>query len=203
MASGFIPLGHRHLRPLHDIYMLWVSQTSLHHYVDQTNSPCQPTPALAGPIFSHPRIPIRPFQADFTIYTDTSTQGWGAHMGDSQIFVCLDPFRLQASHQLFGTQSSNFCPMPPGYSASGPPGYDRYRQHYIPTAYPVASRSGCGSNLTTLSSGPGTPSVSTKSAKNDRVESPPLYLWDMGNSNSGHVCHSLQRPSSPVYVSQH
>ena len=30
-------------------------------------------------------IPIRTFQADFTIFTDTSTQGWGAHMGDSQI----------------------------------------------------------------------------------------------------------------------
>ena len=25
------------------------------------------------------------FQADFTIFTDASTQGWGAHMGDSQI----------------------------------------------------------------------------------------------------------------------
>ena len=30
-------------------------------------------------------IPIRTFQVDFTIFTDASTQGWGAHMGDSQI----------------------------------------------------------------------------------------------------------------------
>ena len=30
-------------------------------------------------------IPIRTFQADFSIFTDASTQGWGAHMGDSQI----------------------------------------------------------------------------------------------------------------------
>ena len=30
-------------------------------------------------------IPIRTFQAEFTIFTDASTQGWGAHMGDSQI----------------------------------------------------------------------------------------------------------------------
>ena len=30
-------------------------------------------------------IPIRTFQADFTIFTDASTQGWGPHMGDSQI----------------------------------------------------------------------------------------------------------------------
>ena len=30
-------------------------------------------------------IPIQPFQAKFTIFTDASTQGWGAHMEDSQI----------------------------------------------------------------------------------------------------------------------
>ena len=30
-------------------------------------------------------IPIRTFQGDFMIFTDASTQGWGAHMGDSQI----------------------------------------------------------------------------------------------------------------------
>ena len=30
-------------------------------------------------------IPIRTFQAEFTIFTDASTQGWGTHMGDSQI----------------------------------------------------------------------------------------------------------------------
>ena len=30
-------------------------------------------------------IPIRPFQPEFTIFTDASTQGWGTHMGDSQL----------------------------------------------------------------------------------------------------------------------
>ena len=30
-------------------------------------------------------IPIQPFQAEFTIFTDASTQGWGTHMGNSQI----------------------------------------------------------------------------------------------------------------------
>ena len=49
-------------------------------------SPCHRTQAMAGPIISHmSEIPIRPFQAQFTIFTDASTQGWGAHMGDSQI----------------------------------------------------------------------------------------------------------------------
>ena len=37
------------------------------------------------PRFLTSGIPIRTFQADFTIFTDASTQGWGAHMGDSQI----------------------------------------------------------------------------------------------------------------------
>ena len=49
------------------------------------------------------------------------------------------------------------------------------------------------------------PSISTKSANNNRVESPPQNsepnLWDMGNSSSGHVCHSPQHASSPFYVS--
>ena len=30
-------------------------------------------------------ILIQPFQAEFTIFTGAFTQGWGAHMGDSQI----------------------------------------------------------------------------------------------------------------------
>ena len=49
------------------------------------------------------------------------------------------------------------------------------------------------------------PTVSPKPTNNDRVESPSRdndsNLQDMGNSNRGHVCHSPQHPSSPVYVS--
>ena len=37
------------------------------------------------PCFLTSGIPIRAFQADFTIFTDASNQGWGAHMGDSKI----------------------------------------------------------------------------------------------------------------------
>ena len=44
-------------------------------------SPCYPTQAVAEPIVSHIRNPY----LTFTIFTDASTQGWGAHMGDSQI----------------------------------------------------------------------------------------------------------------------
>ena len=49
------------------------------------------------------------------------------------------------------------------------------------------------------------PPVSVISANNNRVEPPPrdhdLNLSDIGNSNSGHVCHSPQHSSSPVYAS--
>ena len=38
------------------------------------SSPCHPTQAMAGPV-----------QAEFTIFTDTSTQGWSTHMRDSRI----------------------------------------------------------------------------------------------------------------------
>ena len=37
------------------------------------------------PHFLTSGIPIRPFQADYTIFTDASSQGWGAHMGDSKV----------------------------------------------------------------------------------------------------------------------
>ena len=47
--------------------------------------------------------------------------------------------------------------------------------------------------------------ISAESAHKNRVESPPRNsdpdLRDMGNSNSGHVCHSPHHASSQVYVS--
>ena len=46
--------------------------------------PCQPW-QWQDPSFLTSGIPIRTFQADLTIFTDASTQGWGADMGDSKI----------------------------------------------------------------------------------------------------------------------
>ena len=37
------------------------------------------------PRFLTSGIPIRPFQVNLMIFTDASSQGWGAHMGDSKI----------------------------------------------------------------------------------------------------------------------
>ena len=49
------------------------------------------------------------------------------------------------------------------------------------------------------------PPISAKPAHNNRVEFPPRNrgsdLRDVGYSNSGNVCHSLQHASSPVHVS--
>ena len=51
------------------------------------------------------------FQAEFTFFTDASTQGWGAQMGIPRFWV-LNPFRLQALHQyLIGAQGGNFGPV--------------------------------------------------------------------------------------------
>ena len=85
-ASGLIPLGRLYLRPLqHHFHSLGLT--------DRFTPPCRSDPLVLANLLRHcqdPRfltsgIPIRPFQADFTIFTDAFIQGWGAHMGDSQI----------------------------------------------------------------------------------------------------------------------
>ena len=147
-------------------------------------SPCYPTQAVAGAIVSHIRNPYLTFQAEFTIFTDASTQGWGAHMGDSQIAgvwtrseselqinvlelraVILGLHHwatvLQGRHVLMATDNTG-----------------------LPNSRPV---------------------VSADPAHHDRVESPPRSresdIQTVGNSSSGHVCHSPQHASSPVHVS--
>ena len=85
-ASGLIPLGCLYLRPL---------QRHFHSLglTDRFTPPCRSDPLVLAnllrrwldPHFLTSGIPIRPFQADFTIFTDASNQGWGAHMGDSKI----------------------------------------------------------------------------------------------------------------------
>ena len=85
-ASGLIPLGRLYPRPL---------QRHFHSLglTDQFTPPCRSDPLVLANLFRRwldPRfltsgIPIRSFRADLTIFTDASTHGWGAHMGDSKI----------------------------------------------------------------------------------------------------------------------
>ena len=85
-ASGLIPLGRLYLRPL---------QRHFHSLglTDRFTPPRRSDPLVLANLLRHwqdPRfltsvIPICTFQVDVMIFTDASTQGWGAHMGDSQI----------------------------------------------------------------------------------------------------------------------
>ena len=79
-ASGLLPLGRLHLRPLQQhFYSLGLT--------NRFSPPRRSDPLVLATLLRQWRdlsfltsgIPIRPFQAD------ASTQGWGAHMGDSQI----------------------------------------------------------------------------------------------------------------------
>ena len=130
-ASGLIPLGRLYLRPL-----------QRHFHSDR---PVYATASIRDPLvlanllrgWLDPRfltsgIPIRPFQADFTIFTDASSQGWGAHMGDSKISGTwtLTDRKLHI----------NSCPTALGSSASGPPGHGRHGQFDSGFIYQQAGR---------------------------------------------------------------
>ena len=85
-ASGLIPLGRLYLRPL---------QRNFHALglTSRFTPPRRSDPVVLAnllrhwldPLFLTSGNPIRPFQADYTIFTDASSQGWGAHMGDSKV----------------------------------------------------------------------------------------------------------------------
>ena len=160
-------------------------------------------------------IPIQPFQAEFTIFTDASTQCWGTHMVDSQISgtwthaerklhifdLELKAVILALHHWVTLLQATKFWSL--RYQHTG----------WDPFPHCVTSSSGSVSMATNsrhshkdqthsgLSDCDSGPSISTKSANNNRVESPPQYgepnLLNMGNSNSGYVCHSTQQHIFP------
>ena len=84
-ASGLIPLGRLYLRPLkRHFHSLGLTNRFTPPRKSDPVVLCQPTAAMAGHFLTS-GIPIRPFQADYTIFTDASSQGWGAHVGDSKI----------------------------------------------------------------------------------------------------------------------
>ena len=98
-ASGLIHLGHLYLRPLQLNF----------HSLGLTNwftPPCRSNQSALTSLlqqwqdlsFLTSGIPIRPFQVDITIFTDASTQGWGAHMGDSQISGTWTRLDLQLNY---------------------------------------------------------------------------------------------------------
>ena len=103
-ASGLITLGCLYLRPLQQHF----------HSLGLTNrftQPCQSDPLVLATLlrqwqelsFLMSGIPIQPFQAEFTILTDVSTQGWGARMGDSQIVAYIN--KQGGTHSQAGSRS--------------------------------------------------------------------------------------------------
>ena len=128
-ASGLIPLGRLYLRPL---------QRHFHSLglTDRFKPPRQSDNLVLANLlqqwqdlrFLTSGILIRTFEADLTIFTDASMQGWGAHMGDSQIsgtwtrtdrklhINCLEPKAVISALQ---------------HWAPGPPGYGQFDSSFI------------------------------------------------------------------------
>ena len=189
--------------------------------------PCYPTQAVAGPIVSHIRNPYLTFPGGVNHFHGRLNPGRGRTHGGFSDCGCMDPFRKRAPHQCTGAQGGNISPSSPGYSITGPSCFDCYRQYHCcslhqqtrwdPFPPPVAAGSGSVSVATdsghnsksqTHSGLPKCDSrlvVSVKPAHHDRVESPPRSresdIQTVGNSSSGHVCHSPQHTSSPVNMS--
>ena len=88
---------------------------------------CQPT-ALAGPTFSYLRNSSPHVSGGVHNFYGRLHAGVGRSHGGFPDFGYLDPYRLQASHQLFGAQGGISCPTALGSNAPGPPGYGRYGQ---------------------------------------------------------------------------
>ena len=224
-ASGLIPLGRLYLRPLQRHF----------HSLGLTNRftpPRQSDPVVLAnllwqwldPHFLTSGIQIRPFQADYTIFTDASSQGWGAHMGDSKISGIWTRI---APHQLSGAQGGYLRPTALGSSAAGPPGHDRHGQfdsgfiyqqagrdslHFPATsdcrAFPlvrVTRHNSPGETHSRLHERDSRPPISSESVNADRVVPAPrdreTHLQGLGDTRSRHVCDTVELPPSSVHVS--
>ena len=223
-ASGLIPLGCLYLRPL---------QRHFHSLglTDRFTQPRRSDPLVLAnllrrwqdPRFLTSGIPLRMFQAEFTIFTD----GVGRSHGGFPDFGYLDPYRPQAPHQLFGAQGGISCPTALGSNAPGPPGYDRYgqfdssfvyqqtRRDTFPHLVVVDSRAsplvrGSEHNSPSetyprLSERDSRPPISSEPANTDRVVPTPrdreAYLQGLGDTRSRHVCNTVELPPSSVHVS--
>ena len=153
-------------------------------------SPCHPTQAMAGPIVSHIRNPYPAFPGGVHHFNGRLDPRLGRPHGGFPDFGCMDPFGTRAPHQCFGAQGGNIGPPSLGYSITGPPCFDRYRQYHCyslhqqtgwdPFPPPVAAGSGPVSVATdsTCQTHSGLPKcdyrllVSAEPAYHDRVSTP-------------------------------
>ena len=124
-ASSLSPLGRLYMRPLQQhFYSLGLT--------DRFAPPCQSDPLVPATLLRQWQdlssltsgIPIRPFQADFTIFTDASTQGWGTHLGDSQILGVWARSDRKLHINVLELKAVRIGPPTLGLSITGPSGYD-------------------------------------------------------------------------------
>ena len=85
--------------------------------------PCQPTSAVAGPIFSNVRYPHPTFPGGIHHFHGRFYPGVGRPYGGFSNFRYPDPSGSPAQYQLFGAQGGSFGPKPLGFSALGSPGF--------------------------------------------------------------------------------
>ena len=110
LASGLIPLGRLHLRPLQQhIHSLGLTNrfSSLVLLLNRPFSSFHPTQAMAGPIVSHIRNPYPTFSGGAQDFHGRLYPGLGRPHGRFSDCGCLDSFRTQAPHQCAGAQGGN------------------------------------------------------------------------------------------------
>ena len=202
--------GRLYLRPLQRYFHLF-------GLTDLFTSPRRSDPLVLANLLRHWQdpgfltsgIPIRTFQVDFTIFTDSSMQWWGARNRGFPDFGYLDPYRpLRKLHinclelEAVIRALKHWAPL-----LKGPPGHDRYGQ-FDSRASPLVRGSEHHSPSKTysrLSEHDTRPPISSESADTDRVVPSPrgreTYLQGLGDTRSRHVCNSVELPPSSVHVS--
>ena len=191
------------------------------------SGPCQPTSAMAGPIFSYLRNPDPHLSSGSHYFYGCLHTGVGRSHGGFQDFGYLDPFRPQTPYQLSGAQGGHLCPTALGPSASVPPGdgrhgqfdssfiYQQARRDYFPhlamfdcRSFPVvrgSEHNSPGKTYSRLSERDSRPPISSQSANIDRVVPPSrdreTYLQDLGHTRNRHVRNTVELPPSSVHVS--
>ena len=154
--------------------------------------PCQPTAAMAGPVFSYLRNPYPSVSGGIYNFYGCLHSVVGRPHGGFPDFGYLDPSGPRAPYHLLGTQGGRGRPSSLFLSASGPPGHDCYGQFdssFIyqqargdPVLYLAVSSSGAFHVVTSsehsspskthsrLYERDSRPPISSRSADNDRRE---------------------------------